>query len=157
MDLTSYIQLLDIESDPVQQEWYERFTTGVRKGQSLFENATPKKQASFKSMFDLWVQTEELKAWYGEPEKGSLFQGTSISSLTIPYELQDPLIINGIEDLENRRQHAAGYNYSKFLVYTRVSTGVHLRSAWRYPFFVNLKTIFYKNILAPPRTIFSNQ
>lgn len=101
MNLTSYIQLLDIENDPVQQEWYERFSKGVRKGQNLFENATLKKQASFKSMFDLWVQTEELKAWYGEPENGSLFQGTSISSLTIPYELQDPLIINSIEDLEN--------------------------------------------------------
>jgi hypothetical protein len=106
MNLTSYIQLLDIENDPVQQEWYERFTKGVRKGQSLFKNATPKKQASFKSMFDLWVQTEELKAWYGEPENGSLFQGTSISSLTIPYELKNPLIINSIEDLEEAISNA---------------------------------------------------
>ena len=52
------------------------------------------------SVMQDWIRTEELKAWYGAPDGNELFQGTSVTSLTVPAELPDPLDLGCIEDLE---------------------------------------------------------
>lgn len=100
MNLSDYLGQLNVAVSPLQQEWYERFEKGVRKGHELFEGADSEKQKLYMAIFDKSVRTEELKAWYGEPEGASLFQGTSVSSLTVPYEVENPLILNSIEELE---------------------------------------------------------
>ncbi len=106
MKLSSYLGQLNVAETPLQQEWYARFKAGVRKGQALFESASPEKRSLYNRTFEQWVRTEEIKAWYGEPDGESLFQGTSVSSLTIPYEVETPLTLNGVEELEDALVHA---------------------------------------------------
>lgn len=47
------------------------------------------------------VRTEELKAWYGAREGNSLFQGTSVSALTIPACFSDPVDLISVDQLED--------------------------------------------------------
>jgi hypothetical protein len=57
-------------------------------------------QKALREEFRDRVRTEEVKAWYSEPEDDSLFQGTSVSSLTIPHIVQEPLEPVSMVDLE---------------------------------------------------------
>ncbi|MBF0369122.1 MAG: hypothetical protein HQL52_06665 [Magnetococcales bacterium] len=102
MNLKDYLaQLDDQPADPQQQAWYAQLEAKVTQGRGLFESSSPQQQALYHTLFNQWVRTEELKAWYGEPERGALFQGTSVSSLTIPHEMERPLDLDGgIEALE---------------------------------------------------------
>lgn len=100
--LSRYLEQVPTAADtPAQAEWYGRLQGVIDQGENLLEQAGPDGRQRFRQVFDAWTRTEELKAWYGEPENGSLFQGTSVSSLTIPCELPDPLTLGGIEQLED--------------------------------------------------------
>ncbi len=100
--LAQYLNSLDsiIPSDR-QMKWFSRLEEQVSAGYSLFKNSSMDHRERLRIEFDNWVRTEEIKAWYGEPEGDSLFQGTSITSLTIPAGFEKPLQIKNISDLEN--------------------------------------------------------
>ena len=70
--------------EPTQQEWYGRLKSGVAEGVGAFEDIAELKKQLILAEFEKRVRTEELKAWYGSSDENILFQGTSISSLTIP-------------------------------------------------------------------------
>ena len=101
MMLSEYLKKLDDSlSVQSQLDWYQKLKERSREGLSLFENANYKKQEEIRGEFRNRVRTEELKAWYGAPDGDILFQGTSISSLTIPCKLPSPLHLEDISDLE---------------------------------------------------------
>ncbi|OVE81655.1 hypothetical protein BVY03_03380 [bacterium K02(2017)] len=83
-----------------QSEWNHNLKKTVQKGHLIYEQASTEKRNQFQDLFNKWVRTEELKAWYGSPEGESVFQGTSISSLTIPAIYEEPLKIKSIQHLE---------------------------------------------------------
>jgi len=87
--------------DAGQIPWNNALSEKIAKGRALFEGADTKKKELYSSVMRDWIRTEELKAWYGAPDSNELFQGTSVTSLTVPAELEDPLNLNSIEDLEN--------------------------------------------------------
>ncbi len=86
---------------PMDNAWQADLLQQVESGKAFMEQASEDEQRQIRRLFDDWVRTEELKAWYGEPENNSLFQGTSVSSLTIPAEFSEPLTLNSIVDLED--------------------------------------------------------
>ena len=100
--LADYLALLAPRlAEPRQQAWFARLKQGVSNGQARLDAATPERRQQLRAAFDQRVRTEELKAWYGAPERGSLFQGTSVSSLTLPCELERPLDLSaGMDVLE---------------------------------------------------------
>lgn len=102
ISLADYLALLAPRlAEPLQQGWFDRLRDGVAGGQARLETASPERRRQWRAAFEQRVRTEELKAWYGAPERGSLFQGTSVSSLTLPCELERPLDLSaGIEALE---------------------------------------------------------
>ncbi|MCW8914498.1 MAG: hypothetical protein OQK24_01445 [Magnetovibrio sp.] len=85
---------------PSHSGWYAKLGEKVQEGKAHFESCSNEEKVRLTRLFEDWVRTEELKAWYGEPENGSLFQGTSVSSLTIPAEYDAPLEIRSVQDLE---------------------------------------------------------
>lgn len=87
-----------LENSP--EQWFRRLSETVARGQDLYEQSPPELQERCRALFQSMVRTEELKAWYGTPEGEALFQGTSISSLTIPETLSAPLEIRSIAHLE---------------------------------------------------------
>jgi hypothetical protein len=87
--------------DRQQSQWFERLRSKVKAGLSIFDNAPDSLRKALENEFSKRIRTEELKAWYGAPESTTLFQGTSISSLTIPAEFVDPLNINSVFFLED--------------------------------------------------------
>lgn len=98
--LADYLINNDTTADePAQKAWYEKLNTRVKEGHVHFESLDEFERAMYHKVFSSWVRTEELKAWYGEPENGSLFQGTSVSSLTIPCNLPEPIELNSVTDL----------------------------------------------------------
>lgn len=102
MSLAEYLaELQAVGQIGVQARWYARLGEQVKKGEALWVNASLEQKAIWENELQNWIRTEELKAWYGAPEDGSLFQGTSISSLTIPHELDKPLELAGVEHLED--------------------------------------------------------
>ena len=109
--LATYLSNLDSDSNALlhqedlketQQLWFDRLDENVRSGLELFQLSSEGNRNKYMSFFWNCVQTEKLKAWYGAPDKGDLFQGTSISSLTVPYQVARPLPLNSIEQLEQQ-------------------------------------------------------
>lgn len=89
-----------LATDTEQAAWNEQLTNRVQSGRALFDEADLPRKELYQSVMRDWIRTEELKAWYGAPDGNELFQGTSVSSLTVPAELGDPLNLKCIEDLE---------------------------------------------------------
>jgi len=83
-----------------QAAWYEKLKRAVSSGRQFHDRASTGERERIDGIFRDWVRTEEIKAWYSEPERGSLFQGPSVSSLTVPCELSEPLRLTGIGQLE---------------------------------------------------------
>lgn len=99
--LSQYLSEIDlIVEEEDQKAWYEKLKTKTEFGSRLFEKSPEAVQQKILESFNKLVRTEELKAWYGSPEGDSLFQGTSISSLTIPAVMKEPLHLHSIIDLE---------------------------------------------------------
>ena len=86
-----------LTTEPVVFETQKR---DRREGEILYAQADNSRRRLFDQTFRDSIRTEELKAWYGEPEGNSLFQGTFVSSLTIPCSLNAPLPLSGIDELE---------------------------------------------------------
>jgi hypothetical protein len=115
MKLAEYLSLLD--SDTVvedQSASYEKIRSQCTLGLKLLNERPPEDiQAAVNEFFNR-TRTEELKAWYGSPENGSIFQGTSVSALTIPAEYTDPLRLSHIEMLENNLAEAYIAEHDKY-------------------------------------------
>lgn len=101
MKLADYLRGLDT-AEPMQEQWYARLRDGCEDGTRLLQGTDEAGRRLFASLFRDWVRTEETKAWYSEPERGSLFQGTSVTSLTVPWETDEPLPLTDIHDLEDQ-------------------------------------------------------
>ncbi len=102
MMLQDYLSILDSDIDSEkQQQMYEMLRSKCMHGLKLLHTSTSEDIHRAVDEFTCRTRTEELKAWYGSPEPGDLFQGTSISSLTIAAEYNEPLIINSMDALEN--------------------------------------------------------
>lgn len=101
MNLSEYLApVAEIIASQEQREWFERLEARARTGFSLYQEAENAEKNRIWRAFQNRVRTEEIKAWYSEPDGESLFQGTSVSSLTIPYVTSQPLKIDSIEFLE---------------------------------------------------------
>jgi len=101
MNLKDYIGFLNnVGDDETQRSWYDRLEQQVELGLNIYEGMDPVQRQRLRNEFCDRIRTEELKAWYGAPEGEILFQGTSISSLTIPAVFESPLELSGIEHLE---------------------------------------------------------
>lgn len=99
-ELLKYLKGLQADSHlDRQRNWSDRLRAGVIAGDILFRE-TGEIERLAKAFWD-WVRTEELKAWYGEHEMGSLFQGTSVTALTAPSVHNEPLDFEGIAMLED--------------------------------------------------------
>ena len=102
MMLGDYLKLLEkYINNPQQDAWNEKLANRVKEGYSIFQSLDTEKRQRLSREFNNRIRTEELKAWYSSPEGETLFQGTSISSLTVPCKLSSPLSLKGIEELEN--------------------------------------------------------
>jgi len=102
MILSDYLKLLDrYSNNPQQVSWNKKLAERVKNGFSLFGGSNDEERSRLLREFSNRVRTEELKAWYSCPEGKVLFQGTSISSLTIPCELSTPLSLTDINKLED--------------------------------------------------------
>jgi hypothetical protein len=97
--LSDFLARLDVSNDLAQTGWYARLSATAAEGEAMWAAMDDAERSAYGALFDASVRTEELKAWYGEPERGSLFQGTSVTSLTIPAELPDPLHLTSADDL----------------------------------------------------------
>jgi hypothetical protein len=84
-----------------QQEWFSKLEETAMKGKEIYNISGEEFQKWVWDEFRDRVRTEEIKAWYSEPERNSLFQGTSVSSLTIPYETSNPLRFDSMNQLED--------------------------------------------------------
>jgi hypothetical protein len=102
MILSKYLEGLDSpgSNGTSQTAWYEKLNHKVSEGLALFQKADALRRSALLEEFRNRVRTEEIKAWYGAPEGESLFQGTSITSLTIPAEFSSPLKCGNILELE---------------------------------------------------------
>jgi hypothetical protein len=101
MNLADYIASLNnICELEKQRAWYARLEEQVDRGLRGYREMDDVQRQLLNSEFQNRLRTEEIKAWYGAPEEKSLFQGTSISSLTIPAVYASPLELTGIEQLE---------------------------------------------------------
>ena len=101
MSLSEYLKpIKNIISRDEQQKWFFKLEETAIKGQETYQSCGEDTRKWIWDEFRNKVRTEEIKAWYSEPEGNSLFQGTSVSSLTIPYETQEPLKFNSMNDLE---------------------------------------------------------
>ena len=102
MTLAEYLRELDrtVAAEPEQVAWYGRLRAQARAGTALVERASASERDGLVAELAARVRTEELKAWYSAPEGPTLFQGTSVTSLTIPCELPNPLGAESIESVE---------------------------------------------------------
>ncbi|HOW43063.1 MAG TPA: hypothetical protein P5110_08555 [Candidatus Omnitrophota bacterium] len=101
MTLADYLKTgSTIALRPEQEAWTARLSRTASRGLSRYKKAAREQKERAFAAFMSRVRTEELKAWYSSPENDSLFQGTSISSLTIPCEMDRPLELSSIEELE---------------------------------------------------------
>ncbi|MBM09683.1 MAG: hypothetical protein CMF69_08935 [Magnetovibrio sp.] len=80
--------------------WSSRLRKQVKRGQALFEKLDVVRQKKLRELFDEKVRTEEIKAWYGAPDGDTLFQGTSITSLSVPHVVDEPIPLQNIAHLE---------------------------------------------------------
>lgn len=101
MSLSEYLKpIKNIISRDKQQKWFFKLEETAIKGQETYQACDENVRRWVWDEFRNRVRTEEIKAWYSEPEGNSLFQGTSVSSLTIPYKTQEPLNFNSMNDME---------------------------------------------------------
>lgn len=103
MKLSTYLKQLDklIIKDDRQKKWFERLSQQIKASSELRQKLSFKEEGNLMWLFINRIRTEEIKAWYSSPEEESLFQGTSISSITIPAEFSTPLDIKDISFLES--------------------------------------------------------
>ena len=80
--------------------WRSTLEKRLKKNSTLYDSLPNCVKNRIANEFQNRIRTEELKAWYGSPEGDSIFQGTSISSLTIGARYNDPLILDDINSLE---------------------------------------------------------
>lgn len=100
--LSTYLKEIDrLIKEPTQTEWLKRLEAQVQQGEEILAGCSLLEQTTLSTFFNDKIRTEEIKAWYGEPENGSLFQGTSISSLTIPHVTEKPIHLETVHDLED--------------------------------------------------------
>lgn len=85
-----------------QDKWFRKLRNVVQEGQQCYLDSSEEEKKAVESFFRDRVRTEELKAWYGAPDSESLFQGTSVSSLTIPAKFNEPLRFSGPNELIER-------------------------------------------------------
>lgn len=98
MSLSSYVGSCRSSST-----WLSKLRTAVESSEKMYDRLSENEKERTHQHFQAWIRTEELKAWYGSPEtSGDLFQGTSISSLSVPYVTASPLPLQSIQELENR-------------------------------------------------------
>lgn len=103
MNLVDYLttEKTTKEIDEKRTNWFDKLKLRVEQGLEAFGNASNDKQKAIQEEFKNRIRTEELKAWYSTPEGEMLFQGTSVSSLTIPAEFSEPINFDNIYTLEN--------------------------------------------------------
>ncbi len=102
MIFSEYIKLADEYMDnSMQSQWYEKVEKRCRLGRELVESLTINEIDDVVDEFNSRIRTEELKAWYGAPDSETLFQGTSVSALTVPAEYSEPLPLHTVLDLEH--------------------------------------------------------
>ena len=114
MKLYKYLNKLNnlITNDVNQNDWYKELKKRCLKGREFFRNSN--NHTLIHKEFQNRIRTEELKAWYSSPENDSLFQGTSVSSLTIPCTYSSPLSLNNIEELEHSIADSYIYYHKKY-------------------------------------------
>jgi len=101
MTLARYLsELDDVLGEPEQKVWFEKFINKVKEGDSLYHELSEQKRSDLLYEFNKDFTTQGIKAGQSEPKGNSLFQGTSISSLTIPYVIKEPLRLPTITELE---------------------------------------------------------
>lgn len=99
--LASYLSLLDGASkNEAQTAWYKRLETTVSSAMARYAVLSSAERKSLHRTFDDWVRTEEIKAWYSEPDEKGLFQGTSVTSISLPALYSDPQNFSSIEAVE---------------------------------------------------------
>jgi len=117
MSLSKYLERADAKKkQDNQQKWFRKLENKAKKGISLYKSSNIQKQTKIWDDIHNRIRTEELKAWYSTPQDESLFQGTSISSLTIPYSVPEPLQFKTINDFVNHIADAyieLHYKYEK--------------------------------------------
>lgn len=102
MKLKSYLEKSSAYTEnPEWLKWKTVLEDRITKNFALYEGLSTHEKRQIADQFQNRVRTEELKAWYGSPEGQSIFQGTSISSLTIPARYENPLHLDNISQLEN--------------------------------------------------------
>jgi hypothetical protein len=99
--LAAYLAQLDEGGpDAQQRHWFGKLEPSVQKGIEIYEKIPEARRRQIDHAFLNWVRTEEIKAWYSEPDERGLFQGTSVTSITIPALYQDPLNFDSIQTVE---------------------------------------------------------
>ena len=103
MNLCQYLKEYNdiILNDPLQAIWYDKLKCQVREGIKVLDGLASFEKRTILDEFLNRVRTEEVKAWYSAPDGDTLFQGTSVSSLTIPCKLSSPLNFDNISCLES--------------------------------------------------------
>lgn len=101
MKLSTYLKNVDaILKEKAQRSWFAKLENAVEYNLLLYKGFSDKVKRRLQDEFLNRVRTEEIKAWYSEPQGNSLFQGTSISSLTVPKEFKNPLELTSIIEIE---------------------------------------------------------
>jgi hypothetical protein len=113
--IADYLSNLSSDTFCEQQNiWYDKLTSKIESGIELYNNADTEIKELYQSIFQYQVRTEELKAWYGSPSEGSLFQGTSVTSLTIPAVVNKPILLEDISQLEEAIADEYIVNHDKY-------------------------------------------
>lgn len=103
MRLDEYLKPIDgIVRDKEQRRWFLGLEEKARKGWALYRALRKDEKNDIWDEFRNRSRTEEIKAWYSAPEGDTLFQGTSISSLSIPYCIPQPLKLESPLELEEK-------------------------------------------------------
>lgn len=99
--LSDYLaQFDDVGQEAEQRAWYDKLNASVQRGLELFAMIPEERRRRIEQAFANWVRTEEIKAWYSEPDELGLFQGTSVTSITAPALFRDPLDFRDISAVE---------------------------------------------------------
>jgi hypothetical protein len=101
MDLAGYLApIASLTRREKQKSWFLELEERVKAALELYGALDERARQCVWDELRNRIRTEEVKAWYCEPEQGSLFQGTSISSLTVPHTIPEPLALQSITELE---------------------------------------------------------
>lgn len=107
MRLDQYLKPIDeIVKKDEQRQWFLSLEAKAKKGWAFYQSLKEDEKKEIWDEFRNRSRTEEIKAWYSEPQGDMLFQGTSISSLSIPYKISQPLTLNSPVELEEKIAHA---------------------------------------------------